>query len=806
MSKRKKGKTKRRVRRFVAGPLTVEQIGADIFYRTDWDPDDFERHRQRLKQLRPELRNEIDEKVRQIETIIRAYDPFSLLQIISIENCLGSTDIGPQDTPNTNICYAEYVQSLILAQNELTFGHEPSDETIEHFQKIIKDLFNDVWMYFAFEMAEDDSDRDKIYLRFLTILQYLFVRGDSIPQHHNDLMMHLFSPHDTFFKAHYGFSASEVISAVAEIERQLEEDFNRNIELLFTKLKELTASCNSETQKRSDEIQRSILAVAAEGARPEHFLKDLQATIIEQPFLIEPNELLPTALLEQLSASFGDNRDFSTFHKAPGWPMNDSVVHSRPLIQHNGRYYCFIPQLLFHNIGRILEQWIQGKDRVRFETVYQERRGQYLENKSLEYLGKILPGARIFAKLYYGVEEDGQHKRVETDGLILYDNNVMVIEAKAGSLHVAARRGGLKKLERDCREILEGAYRQARRTLNYIRQTDQPRFEDINGNEVLVLENKEDFTDFWMINVSGENLGHLAAHLNSLRSLNLMQVSEWPWSVFVNDLRVISELIEFPSEFFHYLHKRIRLNEFPQFSSSDELDIFMFYLKKGLYFDEKKVNNLDMFFATGFTHDLDSYYNYLSGTGPEASKPRLDISERFKALVTAIEGTGKTNRTRLVNTLLNFHKEGQDEVVEKLVEFAARSREKAEFDDFSVRNRQANAAMTFFFYPRFDARKLENMRHHSQILKYHHKLDEYALFTVDTSKSGWTGLDFEIFRYKWAHDPDMAENVKRLRTWRVQRHRQTRGQIGRNEPCPCGSGKKYKKCCGHAMLNGRAAS
>ena len=24
----------------------------------------------------------------------------------------------------------------------------------------------------------------------------------------------------------------------------------------------------------------------------------------------------------------------------------------------------------------------------------------------------------------------------------------------------------------------------------------------------------------------------------------------------------------------------------------------------------------------------------------------------------------------------------------------------------------------------------------------------------------------------------------------------TRQKIGRNEPCPCGSGKKYKKCCG----------
>jgi uncharacterized protein YecA (UPF0149 family) len=24
----------------------------------------------------------------------------------------------------------------------------------------------------------------------------------------------------------------------------------------------------------------------------------------------------------------------------------------------------------------------------------------------------------------------------------------------------------------------------------------------------------------------------------------------------------------------------------------------------------------------------------------------------------------------------------------------------------------------------------------------------------------------------------------------------TRMKVGRNDPCPCGSGKKYKKCCG----------
>jgi len=25
---------------------------------------------------------------------------------------------------------------------------------------------------------------------------------------------------------------------------------------------------------------------------------------------------------------------------------------------------------------------------------------------------------------------------------------------------------------------------------------------------------------------------------------------------------------------------------------------------------------------------------------------------------------------------------------------------------------------------------------------------------------------------------------------------QVAAKVGRNDPCPCGSGKKYKKCCG----------
>jgi uncharacterized protein len=51
--------------------------------------------------------------------------------------------------------------------------------------------------------------------------------------------------------------------------------------------------------------------------------------------------------------------------------------------------------------------------------------------------------------------------------------------------------------------------------------------------------------------------------------------------------------------------------------------------------------------------------------------------------------------------------------------------------------------------------------------------------------------------------------VLTLNEWRVENHDPGKGisgtpptqsnsfgKVGRNDPCPCGSGKKYKKCCG----------
>ncbi|MDX2446266.1 MAG: SEC-C metal-binding domain-containing protein [Desulfobacterales bacterium] len=56
-------------------------------------------------------------------------------------------------------------------------------------------------------------------------------------------------------------------------------------------------------------------------------------------------------------------------------------------------------------------------------------------------------------------------------------------------------------------------------------------------------------------------------------------------------------------------------------------------------------------------------------------------------------------------------------------------------------------------------------------------------------KNGW--------KYTVELDPDKPENINDLETLlNPPKTKIAEKKVGRNEACPCESGKKYKKCCG----------
>jgi hypothetical protein len=62
----------------------------------------------------------------------------------------------------------------------------------------------------------------------------------------------------------------------------------------------------------------------------------------------------------------------------------------------------------------------------------------------------------------------------------------------------------------------------------------------------------------------------------------------------------------------------------------------------------------------------------------------------------------------------------------------------------------------------------------------HEEGTDYPLGGVCPTCSFWWNID------RWTHQPISGPASEKPRS------------VGRNDPCPCGSGKKYKKCCGAA--------
>ncbi|NOZ61903.1 MAG: hypothetical protein GXO74_09500 [Calditrichaeota bacterium] len=52
------------------------------------------------------------------------------------------------------------------------------------------------------------------------------------------------------------------------------------------------------------------------------------------------------------------------------------------------------------------------------------------------------------------------------------------------------------------------------------------------------------------------------------------------------------------------------------------------------------------------------------------------------------------------------------------------------------------------------------------------------------------------WRYIIGFEPDKPEDISDLEKMLNPAQPVKSNKIGRNPPCPCGSGKKYKNCCG----------
>lgn len=615
-----------------------------------------------LKNSRPKIKQKIENDIERLLQISREFDNLNILAPISITSLMHSSEEQNDSTNEVGDSNLEYLLSLFLAQPYPDLAKKPTPEIIDECINLLESIKRNVSIYYGSEFTEKGDQGIETDIRFKLLTEALYVRGDAYNIHSRKTFIDLCSKHDNFLLDNFGFTTNDFLNLIEYATQLTVNNINKQRKKFldwFLDYQEFLVWCNENnqdvTQEGSfEEFKNShtklFLGYEDNLEQLTNYFTDFGGYEL---FRVEPKTIIEEKILLAISTEFGKNNIFTDgIPKAKGWPLNPSIIYEKPVIKHQNKFYLFHAPLALRNSTYIIENLIQDKNKAYFENSFLKSRDKYLENTGLELFKKLLPSCQSYSNLYYILKENGQNKRAELDALIIYDDTLLLIEAKAGKLNDSARRGSIPKLKNNLSDIVTKAHQQGVRALNYIKSQAEAKFLDERNNEMLTIKYSS-FENIFIINISFEQLSSLTAHIISLQKLGLITGKDWPWSVYLNDLRAIADIIKHPTLFLHFLKRRILLNEHPSIKFSDELDIFMFYLKEGLFFQENEMENNSIFVIHGYTEELDSYYVDIEGKRGKYPKPEQKMPTVFERLITKLESSKPNNFVSACNALLD---------------------------------------------------------------------------------------------------------------------------------------------------------
>jgi len=735
-----------------------------------------------IKKNLPRLEAEISEIINILIEDIKSCDARQILNYFGLLYGLTSSDKIVEDIDSEKNFKLDYIHSLVSAVGELN-QKDCNEDTLNRIAENIEKLKMQSIIYLMFTSDHKGLPNQT---RFLQTLHHMIVRGDSYTEHKVEMCRELFSKFDNVLITKYKINSEELINELINIS----ENLIKNIEIQKKYFNEIILA-HQEFVKELDKISddkakfefiqkyRESEDVKNINKKMQNIYNETEVSFNDSIFKIH-KPVLPKEILEQLNINIGENIDFKK-GKIEYFPTNETLIYDKPLIKIDGEYYCFNSALIIYNLHTILENIVMSIiPPKKHQKNYYKKKGEYLEDKSLELFQEILPNCEVYSNLKYGIDD-------EVDGIVIYDNNIFIVEAKSNKFTLGAKKGNVEKIKRNTKDIVEKAYQQAIRAKQYILSDVEVYFRDKKTNKEILTIKRNNINNIYLINTTLEPLNHISTNLTSLKQFGFIQDDEWIWSVYINDLRIITEILDSPSEFLLYVDRRVHFNDYPQINMAEEIDIFGYFLSEGLYFDDIEFpeNGFMLNIDSSFSKDIDLYYHWKEGVLPKKQeKPSLfnKCKNNIKFLVQKIEKLNKENFTQLTTFLLNYDCHTQSFTKNEIDNIL-----KAKRTDFHFYNKEKNIGVVFVSKKIYEYDKLQQQ---CKLYAYEQKINDWFVIVV-----GQDFVDFEKFYYDNKPNKMIEEKLEELKQYRIKQTLAIQKKIGRNEPCPCGSGKKYKKCC-----------
>jgi hypothetical protein len=378
----------------------------------------------------------------------------------------------------------------------------------------------------------------------------------------------------------------------------------------------------------------------------------------------------------------------------------------------------------------------------------------------------------------------------EIDVLVLFADRALVIQCKSKKLTLEARKGNDLQLKDDFKKAVQGAYDQA--YLCCMSLSDRNlEFVDQDGRKIGLRELRE----IYPLCVVSDHYPALTVQAREFLKYKRDQIIQPPLvgDVFLVD--VLAEMLPSPLRLLSYVNRRVNYEQ--RIAPVNELAILGYHLRNNLWIEDKM--NMVMI-AEEFALELD--------TAMTVRREGIDGDRTPRGILTSLDGTlvGRilgviehSTESSLIDLgfmLLTLSGETLDDLNRGLREVAQRARSDGEVHDFTLAFDWGDTGLTVHCGSLANADALRKLTEHCERRKYVHRAESWFGLVVRRD-DGLPKFGIEL-RFPWKQDDKMDETTKgmaRAGGTRPGGSMSKRHKVGRNELCPCGSGKKFKKCC-----------
>jgi len=461
------------------------------------------------------------------------------------------------------------------------------------------------------------------------------------------------------------------------------------------------------------------------------------------------------AFFEEFSTPFGQSHTSS---------LGTEVlrIRRRPLLDDGDGQFLLSSHIALHWALRPgLEQALKENHRV--WTAFDRRRSRVVESKTLDCLARALPGSQSYPGATFELEEDGEKRRYEIDGLIVCDTIMLTVECKAGSLTPAGERGAPGRVSKRLRDLLVSAATQADRARRAL-ERDDPCFVSAEGTKIRL---PDQVSEVFPIVVTLQDLSEVTTTIWELEKAGLLPESvATPWALSLFELELISDLTEYAAMLIHFLRRRSRLNVLKRVDASDELDWWMYYLERGLYFDRQLEGpeSPDVIHLMSMTDPLDAYYLFTRGqrTKP-AKKPRQRLPRELRALLDCLNERKLAGYIEASVALLELDDKAREELLRGYRRLRETTASDGEWHNLSLLvAREASFGITFMTAPGANLDQLEQrLGQYSVAKKYQSQLRKWVAFGWCEETPGLLDL-VGVFIGDWRPDSFLDERLDEM--------------------------------------------